>query len=125
MIATQLTDIPLNNVNEIKQTLERVAGMRLMRFDIPYPTPESGVIAALGFEGVSLEICRDGDALTGRFCDPLANHRGWVRIHPGLLVQYPRAYYRTIAADEKLVVEIGGAQLIISKKHGCTLLFPW
>jgi len=114
---------------QIQSALTGLAGSTLLRFDVPYPEPRTGVIAALGFDCADVEIIRTDNGLQIQRSEPLKQQRGWARLHPGLRVHRTQVYQRTISGVEKVVIEFGAthtwAQLVIGLKEGCSLLFPW
>jgi len=117
------------DIQQIQSALTDLSGSTLLRFDVPYPEPATGVIAALGFDCADVEIVRSKKGLEIQRSEPLNKHRGWARLHPGLRIHQTRICRRTIGGAEKLVIELGTArawaQLVIGQPEGCTLLFPW
>jgi hypothetical protein len=117
------------DIQQIQSALTGLAGATLLRFDVPYPEPKTGVIAALGFDQVEIEVIRSENGIEILRNEPLKKHRGWARLHPGMRIRRAHAYPWIIAGTEKLVIELETshtwAQLVIGQQSGCTLMFPW
>lgn len=119
----------MDTSNNIQPALAGLTGQTLLRFDVPYPEPKTGVIAALGFDGTCIEVVRSENGVEVRRSEPQQKHRGWARLHPGMRIRRARAYQSLIAGVDKLVIEFetgnAWAQLVIGQESGCILMFPW
>ncbi len=117
------------DTQQIQSALTGLAGRTLLRFDVPYPEPKTGVIAALGFDGVEIEVIRSENGIQAQRVEPHKKYRGWARLHPGMRIRRAHVYPSMIAGVEKLVIDLetghAWAQLVIGQKSGCTLMFPW
>lgn len=117
------------DTRQIQSALTGLSGATLLRFDVPYPEPKTGVIAALGFDCADVEIVRSENGIHVQRSEPHKKHRGWARLHPGMRIRRANAYPSMVAGDEKLVIDLETnqtwAQLVIGQQSGCTLMFPW
>ena len=117
------------DTRQIQSALTGLSGATLLRFDVPYPEPKTGVIAALGFDCADVEIVRSENGIHVQRSEPLKKHRGWARLHPGMRIRRAHAYQSLIAGAEKLVIDLETnqtwAQLVIGQQASCTLMFPW